>query len=200
MRKFVIGITGSIGTGKSSAAKYLGKYGFSVINVDTLYRRLYVKGSPLQRRLVNAFGKGILKKNGAIDRPALRKIVFNDPKKLRLLNRIAHPAILKATKGMAARTKNPAVIDAPLLLEAKFDRLCDFVIVVHCPRKIVLRRLLKARKLTKKEILSIMKSQMPFPKKRKHADFLVDTSGSYAKTYTQLRAIMVKLKRNRPNQ
>jgi dephospho-CoA kinase len=196
VKRPVIGITGSIGSGKSSAAKYLGRHGFSVINADKLYRHLYAKKGALRERLVLAFGKGILLKKGGIDRLALRRIVFNDPKKLRLLNSIAHPIILAETKKKIASSKKPVVIDAPLLLEAKFDRLCDYVIVVHAKKDIVLKRLLATRTLTRKEILSIMRTQMPFAQKKMRADFIVDTSGNYERTHEQLDLIIEALRKS----
>jgi len=194
MGRMIIGITGSIGSGKSSCARYLGRYGFSVINVDKLYRHLYGKGSPLRKKLIGAFGKDILKKNGAIDRPSIRKIVFNNPKKLKLLNSIAHPVILSETRKRIAASKKPVVVDAPLLIEAGFDALCDYVIVVHARKDIVLKRLLATRPLSKKEILSIMRTQMTFSQKRTHADFLVDTSGGYGKTHAQLKEIIARIR------
>jgi len=124
--------------------------------------------------------------------------VFKDPRKLRLLNSITHPLILKETKKLIGKSKKTVVIDAPLLLEARFDRLCDYVVVTHAPKNVVLRRLLGARKLTKREILSIMGSQMPFSQKRKRADSVVDTSGSYAHTHAQLRKIISRIKEDKP--
>jgi len=197
MGRLIIGITGSIGSGKSSCARYLGRRGFSVINVDKLYRHLYARGSPLRKKLIAAFGKSILMGNGTINRPIIRKIVFNHPKKLKLLNSIAHPILFEETKKRIARSKKPIIIDAPLLIEAGFDSLCDYVIVVHAKREIVLKRLLATRSLTRKEILKIMSTQMPFSKKRKHADFTVDTSGGYGRTHAQLRAVLRKIRNSR---
>ncbi len=193
--KRVVGITGSIGSGKSSAAKYLGRFGFSVINADRLYRSLYKKGGVLHEKLLLAFGRGIGTKGGEINRKKLRSIVFSDPKKLRLLNRITHPEILRAAKKRIAASQKNIIIDAPLLFEAKFDSLCDQVIVVHCSGKVMLRRLLATRNLSRAEILRIKESQMPFSEKKKRADFVVDTSGSYAKTRRQLDRILAIIKK-----
>ncbi|HII63920.1 dephospho-CoA kinase [Candidatus Woesearchaeota archaeon] len=197
-KRMVIGITGSIGTGKTAAARHLGRHGFAVINVDRLYRRISRPGSAIAKRIARHFGKEVLLKNGSIDRATLKAIVFKDPRKLRLLNSITHPLILKETKKLIGKSKKTVVIDAPLLLEARFDRLCDYVVVTHAPKNVVLRRLLGARKLTKREILSIMGSQMPFSQKRKRADSVVDTSGSYAHTHAQLRKIISRIKEDKP--
>ncbi|HIH91553.1 TPA: dephospho-CoA kinase [Candidatus Woesearchaeota archaeon] len=197
-KRMVIGITGSIGTGKTAAARHLGRHGFAVINVDRLYRRISRPGSAIAKRIARHFGKEVLLKNGSIDRATLKAIVFKDSRKLRLLNSITHPLILKETKKLIGKSKKPVVIDAPLLLEARFDRLCDYVVVTHAPKNVVLRRLLGARKLTKREILSIMGSQMPFSQKRKRADSVVDTSGSYAHTHAQLRKIISRIKEDKP--
>jgi len=197
-KRMVIGITGSIGTGKTAAARHLGRHGFAVINVDRLYRRISRPGSAIAKRIARHFGKEVLLKNGSIDRATLKAIVFKDPRKLRLLNSITHPLILKETKKLIGKSKKTVVIDAPLLLEARFDRLCDYVVVTHAPKNVVLRRLLRARKLTKREILSIMGSQMPFSQKRKRADSVVDTSGSYAHTHAQLRKIISRIKEDKP--
>ena len=197
-KRMVIGITGSIGTGKTAAARHLGRHGFAVINVDRLYRRISRPGSAIAKRIARHFGKEVLLKNGSIDRATLKAIVFKDSRKLRLLNSITHPLILKETKKLIGKSKKTVVIDAPLLLEARFDRLCDYVVVTHAPKNVVLRRLLGARKLTKREILSIMGSQMPFSQKRKRADSVVDTSGSYAHTHAQLRKIISRIKEDKP--
>ena len=197
-KRMVIGITGSIGTGKTAAARHLGRHGFAVINVDRLYRRISRPGSAIAKRIARHFGKEVLLKNGSIDRATLKAIVFKDPRKLRLLNSITHPLILKETKKLIGKSKKTVVIDAPLLLEARFDRLCDYVVVTHAPKNVVLRRLLRARKLTKREILSIRGSQMPFSQKRKRADSVVDTSGSYAHTHAQLRKIISRIKEDKP--
>ncbi|HII66366.1 TPA: dephospho-CoA kinase [Candidatus Woesearchaeota archaeon] len=197
-KRMVIGITGSIGTGKTAAARHLGRHGFAVINVDRLYRRISRPGSAIAKRIARHFGKEVLLKNGSIDRATLKAIVFKDSRKLRLLNSITHPLILKETKKLIGKSKKTVVIDAPLLLEARFDRLCDYVVVTHAPKNVVLRRLLRARKLTKREILSIMGSQMPFSQKRKRADSVVDTSGSYAHTHAQLRKIISRIKEDKP--
>jgi dephospho-CoA kinase len=192
--RIVIGVTGSIGSGKSAAARYIGRHGFTVLDVDHIYEEISGKGSVIQRKIKHEFGEWAVAK-GRLNRAALREIVFTNKRKLALLNRITHPPIIRETLRRLKRAKGNVVIDVALLMETGFHRICDYVILVHCPAKTVVRRLWKYRKMPKSQVLAILRAQMPFQMKLKHADFVVDTGGSYAKTYAQLDKVLAVIKK-----
>ena len=187
-KRIVIGVTGSIGSGKSSAARYLGKHGFTVLDVDHIYDEISGKGSAIQQKIRKSFGDWAVVK-GKLNRAALREAVFKDRKKLKLLNSITHPYIIKEMLKRLKKTKGNAVLDVALLVETGFHKLCDYVILVRCPTKVVVKRLWKYRKMPKSQVMAILKAQMPSVKKLKHANFVADTGGSYAHTHRQLNRI-----------
>lgn len=169
----IIGLTGGIGTGKSTASNFFKEFGCHIISADDVYSRLIKKNSPLYRRIVKAFGKQILDKNKNIDRRILGAIVFNNKKKLKQLNTITHPEIIKEI--IAKIKKNKVnIVEAPLLFEANMENMFDNIIVIKCKKDIQVRRLIKKTGLTREEILQRINSQMPLGKKVKMADYVVD--------------------------
>ena len=186
----IIGITGSIGSGKTTVAKLFKKYGFKIINADKFYSRIYRKNKSLRRKIKKEFGTA--------SRNKLKKIVFNNPYELKKLNKIAHPIIINEIKNeikkIITNNKNPKIIiDAPLLLETKTKNLADNIIVVKGNDKIQIQRLLKKNKYTKQEIRKIIKSQMPLKKKLRYADFVVDNRGSLNEAKKQVDKIIKKI-------
>lgn len=185
----IIGITGSFGSGKTTIADIFKDCGFKVINVDRLYHNIYNK--PLLKSKIK-------KEFGTTNRNGLKKIVFSDSRKLKKLNKITHPLIIKEVKKsilkINKKSKKNIIIDAPLLLEAKARSLVDKVIVVKANKKNSIKRILKKKKYTKKEIEQIMKSQMPLKKKLEYADFVVDNDKSVKDAKKQVREIVDKLK------
>lgn len=179
----IIGITGSFGTGKTTVANMFSQYGFKIIIVDKLYHNIYKKDNSLKNKVKKEFG--------TLDRNKIKKIVFNDSKKLKKLNKITHPIIIKAIKKEIYKIKKinelknnetNIVIDAPLLFEAKAMNLVDKVIVVKCSKKEQIKRILKKKKYLKKEIEHIIESQMPLKEKIKKADFVVDNNKTLKET------------------
>ena len=169
----IIGITGSFGSGKTTIANMFRKYGFEVINADKLYHGIYDRNEALRNKIKKEFG--------TLDRNKIKKIVFNDSKKLKKLNEITHPIIIKEIKNKINEIKknnedSNIALDVPLLIEAKMQRMADKIIVVKCNKKIQFERLLKKGKHTRKEIENIISSQMPLNEKLKHADFIIDNS------------------------
>ena len=187
----IIGITGSFGSGKTTVANLFKRYNFEVINVDKLYRKDFYKNRPLRIRIKKEFG--------TVNRNELKKRVFNNSNKLKKLNKITHPLIIKEIKKSIKNLKNKKIgikiiIDAPLLIEAKASDLVDKIIVVRCNEKTQTDRLLKNKGYTKEEIDNIIKSQMPLEEKLRHADYVVDNSYSLDKTKNQIKKIINLLK------
>lgn len=183
----VIGVTGGFGTGKTFVASILKKLGARVIDADRIAHNVIRKGSPEYKRIVREFGKDILKKGGEVDRRKLGGIVFSDAKLLRKLEEIVHPRIMKDIKRSIGRAKQEdmVVIDAPLLVEARLDRLIDKLIVVKCSKRRQIERCQEKFCLTKKEILRRIGSQIPLKKKMKMADLVIENSGTKSATRRQ---------------
>ena len=191
----ILGITGLIGSGKTTAANLFKKYGFEVINADELYHKLSKPNKIIHKKIVEEFGNKILNKDKTINRDKLREIVFSDNKKLKKLNSITHPIIISEIKKLIKKNKNKNfIVDAPLLLESNAKNLVDKIIVVKCDDEIRIRRLLKKGNLTKEEIKNITKSQMPTKEKLKYADFVVENSGDLKDLKIQVDRIIRKLK------
>lgn len=183
----IVGITGSFGSGKTTIANIFKKYGFKVINVDRLYHGIYDK--PLLKSKIK-------KEFNTTNRNKIKKIVFSDSKKLKKLNKITHPLIIKEIrKSIKKLNKNKNIlIDAPLLIEAKAQNLVDKIIVVKANKKNSIKRILKKKKYSKKEIVQIIKSQMPLNKKLRYADFVVDNNKSVKDVRKQVKRIVDKLR------
>jgi len=160
----IIGVTGSFGSGKTTVANMFSKYGFRVINVDKLYHNIYTKNKSLKNKIKKEFG--------TLNRDEIKKIVFNNSNKLKKLNKMTHPIIIKEIKKIIKSKK--IIVDVPLLFEAKLEKMFDKIIVVKCSKQEQLKRILKKKKCSKKEIEQIIKSQMPLKEKIKKADFVVD--------------------------
>src|SRR3989338_7793590 len=180
----IIGITGSFGSGKTTVADLFKKYNFKVINVDKLYSGIYKKNKSLRNKVEKEFG--------TLNRNKLKKIIFNNPNKLKKLNSITHPLIINKIKKLVEKLKTKninIVIDAPLLIEAKAKNLVDKIIVVKCSQKTEIKRVLKKKKYSEGEIKNITKSQMPLKEKLKFADLVVDNSNGLNKTEEQVKYI-----------
>ena len=175
----LIGLTGSVATGKSTVAKMFKKCGAIVIDADELAREVVQPGKPAWREIVRTFGRRILNLDRTIDRHALGAIVFHDKKKLRHLERIIHPRVareqIRLTKQATKNNPKAVVIyDVPLLFEAGIDKRVDKTVVVAATRKTQIMRLKNRNGLTRAEALRRIRSQMPLAMKRLRADYILD--------------------------
>ena len=175
----LIGLTGSVATGKSTVAKMFKKCGAIVIDADELAREVVQPGKPAWREIVRTFGRRILNLDRTIDRHALGAIVFHDKKKLRHLERIIHPRVareqIRLTKQATKNNPKAVVIyDVPLLFEAGIDKRVDKTVVVAATRETQIMRLKNRNGLTRAEALRRIRSQMPLAMKRLRADYILD--------------------------
>src|SRR3989344_1373767 len=147
----IIGITGTIGSGKTAASDLFKKYGFKVINADELYHKISKPNKIIYKKIIKEFGNKIINSDKSINRDKLKKIVFSDDKKLKKLNLITHPIINPEIKKGIIRLKKSnkenIIVDAPLLLESDAKNLVDKIIVIKCDDKTRIQRLLKKRKI-----------------------------------------------------
>ena len=193
-KRIVIGVTGSIGSGKSTVVAMFARLGAKVIDADKLVKEIYKSNTTILKRIVKTFGREALTVNGKLDRYALSKGAFVDKKRARALNEIVHPFVLKMLKEKIKRSRGIIVIDAPLLIESGFHRGVDYVLLLNCPYRLALRRILKNHMLSEAEIHRRFNCQLSFKDKRKYADFLIHNRFSKARLKEQVKEIPTSVK------
>jgi dephospho-CoA kinase len=173
-----IGLTGGIGAGKSTVARLLAEHGAIVIDADQLAREVVAPGTPGLREVEEAFGPDVLQPDGALDREALARIVFNDPEKRKVLERITHPKIGERTKELfdSAGPDDVVVHDVPLLVELNMAPLYDAVVVVEAPDDVRLHRL-EGRGLPREQAADRIRSQADPAQRRAVATVVIDNAG-----------------------
>ena len=193
----IIGITGSVGSGKTTAAKIFSKYHFTRIDADEIGHETIKKNSAAYKKIMEEFGNEILGKSKNIDREKLGNAVFNDDKKLKKLNSITRPIIIEEIKNRIKKIKQKCgdkskiIIDAPLLLETKTKNLVDKIVVIKCDKKNIFKKLNK--KYSKEKIEKILKTQMPLSEKLKLADFVIDNNKNFKHLENQVKGVIEKL-------
>ncbi|WP_137179011.1 dephospho-CoA kinase [Roseomonas sp. AR75] len=192
----VLGLTGSIGMGKSTAANTFRRLRIPVFDADAAVHRLQGKGGAAVRPIEAAFPGTT--KDGRLDREALRRRVLGDPAALTRLERIVHPLVRRAEFSFlaAARRRGEpiAVLDIPLLLETGGRRHVDQVIVVSAPPAVQRARVLTRRGMTEDRLQAILARQMPDALKRKKADHVVRTGLSRHAAQQHIRRIVRELR------
>jgi dephospho-CoA kinase len=178
----VIGLTGGIGSGKSTVSRFLAKLGAVIIDADRIGHQVLETDSEARRQVVDAFDKKVLTSDGHIDRKKLGGLVFKSPEALSRLNRIMHPRIYDVIKAQLERYRrqgaNVVVVEAPLLIEAGWTTtLVDEVWVTVAPRATVLKRLEQVG-MSGTEAMARIGSQLPAKERSKHADVVIDTDCS----------------------
>ncbi len=194
--KMVIGITGSFGSGKTEIAKMFGMLGCRIIDADKICHSLIKPPAEVYKKIIKHFGREVLAKNKAIDRKKLGEIVFKEKSKLWLLNKIIHPYAIREIQKVIRKEKKSRVIivDAPLLVETKFHKRLDKLIVIKMRKDKQVRRIIRAKGMTKREILDRIEKQAPLKKKLALADFIIDNNGSKKETLIQVRKIWKTLR------
>ena len=182
----LVGLTGNIGSGKSTVAQLLSERGATIIDADVLARRAVELGTAAYASIVERWGTSILSADGLIDRAALRRIVFSEPQELEQLNSIVHPEVerMRAALVEQARQRGDRLVvcDIPLLFERRMTDVFDRIVLVDATRPTRLERLVRERGLRETEAMEMIVAQMPAELKRARADFVIDNAG----TLTQL--------------
>ncbi len=194
-----VGLTGSIAVGKSYVCEIFRELGTFVLDADQTAREVVEPKSEGLRLIVENFGREVLLPNGELDRIKLGAIVFVDEAKRQLLNSIAHPLITEKQDEwlwyIGRENENAiCVIDAALMIESGGYNRFEKLIVVWCESKIQLQRLMLRNNLSKEEALRRIRSQMPQEEKKRYADFLIDTSGSFEAVRKQTVGVFEQLK------
>ena len=175
-----VGLTGSIGTGKSTVEQIFKELGVPVIDADEVVHQL-LKRKDIKEKIVKLLGD-VLDKNGEIDRKKVAKIVFSNPEKRKQLEQIIHPEVFKYIQNWLKEQEkiNPkgfAIVSVPLMIETGSYKNYDKIIVVYAPKELQLKRLIK-KGMTREEAEKRIKAQMDIEDKIKYADFIIDNTGS----------------------
>ena len=181
---YVIGLTGSIGTGKREAARQLEALGASIISADEVGHEAYTPNTEAWEQVIAAFGDDILQDDGDIDRRKLGAIVFSDPSQLEKLNQIMHPRMARMVSDKIGVLRdqgvNVVVVEAALLFEAGWDTLVEEVWVTDSPEHIVIGRLKERNGLSEEEAKKRINSQMGRAERIERSDFVINNSGDMA--------------------
>ena len=190
----VLGLTGSIGMGKTTTARFFADEGVPVLDADAVVHQLY------DGEAVAAIEKAFpgTSRDGRIDREELSRRVVGSPEALKQLEAIVHPLVRAAQARFLAdaeRSGAPvAVLDVPLLFESGGDRRVDAVVVVSAPADVQRARTLDRAGMTAEKFEALLQKQMPDDEKRRRADFVVDTSQSFDSARAQVRAILASVR------
>lgn len=182
MSMLLVGLTGNIGSGKSTVARLLSERGATLIDSDVLARRAVDPGTVALKRIVARWGEQVLNPDGTLDRAVLRQRVFGNPEELEVLNEIIHPEVRRLRDRLVsearARGDRLVVCDIPLLFEKGMAGEFDCIVLVDAPRPVRLERLVRDRGLRETEAMEMITAQMPAELKRARADFVVENTGT----------------------
>lgn len=194
-----VGLTGSIAVGKSYVTGLLKGLGCRVTDADEVARRVVEPGAEGLKAVVEAFGPGVLREDGTLDRARLAGLVFGDEEKRLRLNAILHPLIHAEQDALLRRWEQEdpqgvGVVDAALLIESGGYQRFERVVVVHCRPEVQLERLMRRSGLSREEAERRIRAQMPQEEKLRYADFRIDTSGDFEDTRRQTEEVYGRLK------
>lgn len=193
----VIGLTGGIGMGKSTAASAFRRAGIPVFDADASVHRLQAPGGRALRAIERAFPGTV--RDGVLDRSRLREVALGDPAALTRLENILHPMVRAEERSFLARARRAgrrlAVLDIPLLFETGGDRRVDLVVVVTAPRSVQEHRVRLRRRMSQDAIAAVIARQMPDAEKRRRADVVIRTGLSRHHALRALRRLVASLRR-----
>jgi len=193
----IIGVTGNIGSGKSTVCQILAKLGATIINADKLAHEAYKPYSQTWQELISAFGKDIVKADGEIDRQKLGQLVFSDSNALAQLNQIVHPRAYCMAQERIEDYRRQAVkavaVEATLLIEAGWTNLVDKVWLVMAPDDMVTQRLTQYKEISESQISARLKSQMPAREKMKYANEVIYNNGDIPQLEARVTELWHKL-------
>jgi dephospho-CoA kinase len=198
-----VGLTGSIGVGKSFVTSVFAELGCRVLDADATAREVVAVNSPALGEVVATFGPEILQRDGTLDRAGLGALVFADAEKRKTLNAILHPHIIARQDEIlreweASAPKGIAIVDAALMIESGGYKRFDKLIVVHCRPEVQIERVMARNQLSRAEAEKRIAAQMSQEEKKKFADYLIDTSDDFDsararanEVYSELRALII---------
>ncbi len=195
-----VGLTGGMGTGKSTVASMIQNLGYNVLNADTIAHKALEPGSSGFQKIVEFFGKEILDSKGSIDRKKLGAVVFDDKFKLNKLESFTHPFIqsytLKEKERLAASGVDLAFYDVPLLYEKRLQKNFDCVIVVHCKKDLQFKRAQERTGLSLDEVRKRIAQQISVEQKMTLADYKIRNDGSLDELQMNVQSLILDLKKD----
>lgn len=197
---FKLGLTGGIGSGKSTVAHLLAELGATVVDADAISRSLTASGGAAMAAIAQAFGPQMLTSDGSLDRPAMRALVFEQPQERQRLEAILHPLVQAGMAAQIARAQHDgvqvAVLDIPLLVESPYWReQVDAILVVDCSEATQIARVVERSQLNESSVRSIIASQASREARRAVADWIIVNDGI---TLEQLRAQVLSISQKLP--
>ena len=191
----IIGLTGSIASGKSTISKMLKERGFPVVDADEIARLVVEPGTEVIKEIANVFGENVLKENGSLNREKLGELIFGNKDEREKLNSIIHPAIrtemLRQKDEWFASGAQTVIMDIPLLFESKLEHFVEKIIVVSVTPEIQKKRLMSRNELTEEEALARIRSQLPMEQKEESADAVIFNNETVEESEKQLNNILV---------
>lgn len=192
----IIGLTGSIASGKSTVAKMMTDLGLPIVDADVVARDVVEPGTETLKLIAQNFGDDILLEDGHLNRPKLGDIIFHEPAKRKILNDIMHPAIraemLRQRDALLAAGEKHVVMDIPLLFESELQHFVDRILVVSIKEEVQLRRLMERNALSKEDALARIHSQLPVSVKEKGAHAVIYNNEKLEHTEEQLKKILTQ--------
>lgn len=195
----IIGLTGNIGSGKSTVSKRLAQLGAEIIDTDQVARDVLAPGSPGLERVAREFGSGVLNQSGELDRAVMAALVFKNPEARKRLEAIVHPDVRRVVAGRiadyrAGRGSAPVlVVEVPLLIESGMHSMVDEIWVVTVHREAQVKRVMARSGLSGAEVIDRINAQMPQEEKCRYADRIIDNSGAVEQTIRQIDSIWHEL-------
>ncbi len=190
----IIGLTGSIASGKSTVAKMMTALGLPIVDADIVARDVAEPGTETLKLIAENFGQHILLEDGSLNRAKLGDIIFHEPAKRKMLNDIMHPAIrqemLRQRDAYLEAGEKHVVMDIPLLFESKLQHFVERIIVVSVSEEVQLRRLMERNNLSTEDALARMHSQLPMSVKEKGAHAVIYNNENLEQTEHQLKKIL----------
>lgn len=191
----LIGLTGGIGSGKTTVAEYLRRLGYPVLDADLVSREVLKKGSPKLSQLVTHFGSGILLADGELNRKALADIVFQNPKERQYLENVTHGEIIRILleKSLQLSQNNLVFLDAALLFETGLDQYTDEVWMVDAEEELRIGRVMLRDNTTREHIALRISSQLSREEKKRKSHRILDNTGSKEELYRQIEDLLTSL-------
>ncbi|GGJ97007.1 dephospho-CoA kinase [Lentibacillus kapialis] len=192
----VIGLTGSIASGKSTVSLMFDDFNIPVIDADKISREVVMPGERAYELIVSTFGEDVLRGDMSLDREQLGAIVFKNEKKRKQLNNIVHPAVrekmIEQRDAFSASGEKSVILDIPLLFESKLTHFVDKTVAVYVDEQVQLKRLMERDGYSEEEAYRRINAQMPIREKAELADAVIDNNGSKHDSYQQLESLLRK--------
>ncbi|MEK5185906.1 dephospho-CoA kinase [Solibacillus sp. FSL W7-1324] len=190
----IIGLTGSIASGKSTVAKMIESYGLPIVDADVVARQVVEPGTPTLKKIAEAFGPEVIAQDGSMDRVKVGSMIFHNEEMRKTLNSIIHPAIreemLRQRDEFIYFGEKNIFMDIPLLFESKLEHFVEKIIVVSVKKEVQLQRLMERNGFSEEEANARIATQIPVKEKEQLADAVIHNNGTLEDTAVQLQNIL----------